>query len=59
MITPEKAASKMLRALEKEKRLKSFPWPLAMGVAIARALPRCLSEAILGKGTRGRLPAEP
>lgn len=51
IMTPEVAAKKMVRAIDRERREVSFPFPLAFGSWLGRAMPRFIVEAIMARAT--------
>ncbi len=51
IISPEAAAKKMVRAIERERREVAFPWPLALASWLGRALPKSLVEFLMAKST--------
>ena len=51
ILSPEAAAKKMVRAIERERREVSFPWQLATASWLGRVMPKALLEPILARST--------
>ena len=49
ILSPEAAAKKMVRAIERERREVSFPWQLAGASWLGRVMPKALLEPILAR----------
>lgn len=49
IISPEKAAKKMVRAIARERRVKTFPWQLALATYIGTKVPKFILEPIMAK----------
>lgn len=47
LMSPEKAAKKIKKGLEKNKAIVAFPWPMVFGAYLMSALPSCLALPIL------------
>jgi short-subunit dehydrogenase len=51
ILSPQAAAKKMVRAIERERREVSFPWQLATASWVGRVMPRALVDVILARST--------
>jgi len=50
LMSPEKAARKILRAIERKRRVYNFPWQMAAVIKLGRMLPRWLFDRLVSKG---------
>lgn len=55
IMTAEKAAKKMVRAITKEKKEYSFPWPLAFGTHLGRLQPKWILSFFFRKAAAKQL----
>lgn len=50
LMSADKAARKILTALERRRRVYNFPWPMALAVKAARLVPRWLYDWVVARG---------
>ncbi|GIK53887.1 MAG: short-chain dehydrogenase/reductase [Planctomycetota bacterium] len=50
LMSAEKAARKILGALERRRRVYNFPWPMGLAVQAARLVPRWLYDWVVAQG---------
>ncbi len=53
IISPEKAARKIVKAIASERPVKTFPWQLAAATYVGLKMPRWLSDFVLRKSMPG------